>query len=325
MQEDPLYAYLTTDVLPQTDAWCPEPRYAVSRLSGSNNVFLYTEENSGLKIIGKFFLPEGAVDDGTAVDRLEKEYDALTTMRGYGFDQPPFYIAKPYGKNPDMNALLTVEFCEGELLSNFMERSAENDDSDALFDGLTRLARFFAFFHNTTAQTEPVDFEKTVAYTQKLVRQCALLLSATESADFLALTDMWAQRGCMSADNAVYVHGDATPNNFMIDENGNVITFDMERFMQADRLFDIGRMAAELKHFFWLQTGDKDAGEPFIGHFLWEYACCFPDRDAAFAAVTERLPFYMGINLMRIARNWWLNREIRLRLAQEAFHCLKEE
>jgi hypothetical protein len=88
-------------------------------------------------------------------------------------------------------------------------------------------------------------------------------------------------------------------------------------------VFDTGRIAGELKHFFMRATGNKDAAEPFIGHFLWEYACHFPNRDSAFQSITGRTPFYMGITLLRIARNSWVDPEYRHRLVNEAKECLR--
>ena len=89
------------------------------------------------------------------------------------------------------------------------------------------------------------------------------------------------------------------------------------------RVFDTGRVAAELMHFFLLMTGNKYAAEPFIGHFLWEYACHFPDRERTFEQTTRRVPFYMGTTLLRIARNPWLDWNYRLRLIHEAKQCLR--
>ena len=98
----------------------------------------------------------------------------------------------------------------------------------------------------------------------------------------------------MWEDQKVIVHGDATPENFMFGNGLSVIAFDLERTKRADRVFDTGRIAGELKHFFMRATGNKDAAEPFIGHFLWEYACHFPNRASAFQSITGRTPFYMG-------------------------------
>jgi len=76
-------------------------------------------------------------------------------------------------------------------------------------------------------------------------------------------------------------------------------------------------------HFFLQSTGNKYAAEPFIGHFLWEYSCHFPDRDQTFRSTTARVPFYMGITLLRIARNEWFSPEYRRQLINEAKQCLR--
>jgi hypothetical protein len=70
-------------------------------------------------------------------------------------------------------------------------------------------------------------------------------------------------------------------------------------------------------------SGNAQAAEPFIGHFLWEYACHFPDRDSAFASISGRTPFYMGLTLLRIARNSWVDHDHRRRLINEARACLR--
>ena len=119
------------------------------------------------------------------------------------------------------------------------------------------------------------------------------------------------------------VHGDATPSNFFFGDNMHVITFDLERSHHTDRVFDVGRICAELKHFFMRTTGNKYAAEPYIGHFLWEYACHFPDREKSFESITRRIPFYMGTNLLRIARNGYLDEPYRQKLISEAIECLR--
>ena len=104
-----------------------------------------------------------------------------------------------------------------------------------------------------------------------------------------------------------------------------VIAFDLERARRADRVFDAGRVAGELKHFFLRATGNKYASEPFIGHFLREYASHFPDRDRAFAAICTRVPFYLGTTLLRIARNGYLDRDYRRLLIREAELALRRD
>jgi thiamine kinase-like enzyme len=121
----------------------------------------------------------------------------------------------------------------------------------------------------------------------------------------------------MWEDRQVLVHGDATPSNFLFGDDLNVIAIDLERMKPADRVFDVGRIAGELQHSYMQATGNKYAAEPFISHFLWEYACHFPDRDRAFQSITGRVPFQMAITLLRIARNSWVSEPHRRRLVEE--------
>ncbi len=55
----------------------------------------------------------------------------------------------------------------------------------------------------------------------------------------------------------------------------------------------------------------------------WEYARHFPDRQRAFASITRRVPFYMGLTLLRIARNSWVNGHYRRNLVEEAKKTLR--
>jgi aminoglycoside phosphotransferase (APT) family kinase protein len=148
-------------------------------------------------------------------------------------------------------------------------------------------------------------------------------IGGNEAGELYWLRDQWRNQPRMWQDQKVIVHGDATPENFMFGDGLAVVAFDLERTRRADRVFDTGRIAGELKHFFMRATGRRNAAEPFIGHFLWEYACHFPDRDSAFQSITGRTPFYMGITLLRIARNSWIEAEYRYRLICEAIECLR--
>jgi len=61
-----------------------------------------------------------------------------------------------------------------------------------------------------------------------------------------------------------------------------------------------------------------------IGHFLWEYAVNYNYRDPQFFyAITRKVPLYMSLGLLRIARNNWLDVPHRKNLIMEAKRCLK--
>ncbi len=324
-KNDPLHGYLQYDIQPQLTGFRDSVTYRVFKLNGSNAVYLYEEKHTGAKVIGKFFLSPQEPGPEAAARRLSRECRNLLMMRDRGFTGYPHYIARPLGCNASLNQLLVVEYCDGELLSSLISRAIRNHDDGLLFYKLTALAYFLASFHNRTAKDSRVDFHEAGRYMDGLVGQLieGQTLNGEESHEFHWLRDRWKEQPKMWEDRQVLVHGDATPENFLFGNELSVMSFDLERVQWADRVYDAGRIAAELQHFFLLETGNKYLAEPFIGHFLWEYSCHFPDREQTFRSITGRVPFYMGITLLRIARNPWLTGEYKRRLVHEARQCLR--
>ncbi|MDR3088596.1 MAG: aminoglycoside phosphotransferase family protein [Desulfobulbaceae bacterium] len=324
-ESDPLYSYLQYEIQPQLTGFLPRPVYRVFRLNASNAVYLYEERHGGSRMIGKFFQVEGR-DSATAARKLGREEHNLHLMRGLGLTAPPHYIARPLGRNEALNKLLVIEFCQGELLSALIRRAIREDDSRLLFDKLTALAWFLADFHNRAADAGAhVDFAASCAYFDTLVARLLAegVIGGAEAGELYFLRDRWREQPKMWQDRRVLAHGDATPENFLFGNGVNVMSFDLERLRWTDRVFDTGRIAGELAHFFLEATGAAAAAEPFIGHFLWEYACHFPGREQAFLATTRRVPFYMAMTFLRIARNHWLPWEYRRRLARKGRKCLR--
>jgi aminoglycoside phosphotransferase (APT) family kinase protein len=215
---------------------------------------------------------------------------------------------------------LVEEYTPGVPLSAFVNDAIHQGLSQPLFDKLTALAYFLATLHNRTANGLSVDFHQDCAYLDRLVRklQTQRVMGAWDADELYWLRDRWREKPRMWEDRQVFVHGDATPSNLLFGRGLSVIAIDLERMKRADRTFDLGRIAGELQHYFLQATGNQHAAEPFIGHFLWEYACHFPDRDRAFRAITGRLPFQMALTLLRIARNSWVSAHQRGRLVEEA-------
>ena len=127
----------------------------------------------------------------------------------------------------------------------------------------------------------------------------------------------------MWQDRQVWLHGDATPANFLFGHGMDVAAIDLERMKRGDRMFDVGRVAGELQHAFMRDCGDQHRAEPFIGHFLWEYSCHFPDRERTFESITARAPYYMALNLLRIARNGYIGQDYGRRLVTQAKRTLQ--
>jgi Phosphotransferase enzyme family len=322
---DPLHSYLQYDIQPQVNGTCDKVEYRVYRLNGSNDVYLYEDKYSGARMVGKFFLGGWKRDAEKAGRRLTTEFQNLCRMRDWGMAKWPHYVVRPLGRNYWLNDLLVVEYCHGDLLTDIIQAVISGGNQDRLFRKLTALAYFLASLHNRTAMDATVDFNADCAYMDRLVRRLLDMnaIGWDEACELFWLRDQWRNEAKMWEDRQVMVHGDATPDNFMFGEGPRVITFDLERARPADRVFDSGRIAGELKHFFLRATGNKYAAEPFIGHFLWEYACHFPNRDRAFGSIIGRIPFYMGTTLLRISRNGWVGPVYRRQLVDEAKNCLR--
>ncbi|SCX90727.1 Phosphotransferase enzyme family protein [Nitrosospira sp. Nl5] len=323
---DPFYGYLRYDILPLlgTDAKSGVPEFRVYKLPASNHVYLYEDPHNQIRVIGKFFGGVPDVAPETAFHHMECEFNNLSYLRSLGFDCYPHYVVRPLGRNASLNYVLVEEFCYGTPLADFITKAIRKGDPDVLYPKLTALAYFLATLHNRTAGDSTVDFSKDCFYFNHILEQLmeSGRLNPHEAGRLHQLKDRWREKPCMWEDCQVLIHSDVTPANILFGDGLWVIVIDLERMKSADRVFDLGRVVAELQHFFMQQTGDKWLAEPFIGHFLWEYACHFPDRDAAFRAITQRIPFYAGLTLLRIARNRWIHGKYSRRLLDEAAKTL---
>jgi len=324
-ENDPLHGYLQYDIQPLITGSTGHTTYRVFRLHGSNDVYLYEDRHTGVKVVGKFFLSSRKWDSKKAFSRLTNEFNNLCLMRDYGMQGYPHHVVRPLGRNYSLSALLVTEYCEGELLSEVIQSVIQGRDEGYLYGKLTALAYFLSAFHNRTAFGVGVNFNQDCDYMDLLINRLLAIgaISMDEARELYWLRDQWRNQPRMWEDQKVLVHGDATPDNFMFGDGLNVIAFDLERTKRADRVFDTGRIAGELKHFFMHAMGNKNAADSFIGHFLWEYACHFPDRQSAFKSITGRTQFYIGITLLRISRNNWVDPRYRRRLINEAKECLR--
>lgn len=318
---DPLYAYLAQVILPRLGVMSAEPpRWRVYRVAVVSDVYLYEDKWSGARVVGKFYARARGLNGSGAPQSAEHEFRALEDLRRLGFDAPPDYVVRPLGVNRDLGDLLVVEYLSGEQLDGVIGDAVRDGRTERLYRKLGDLARFFARLHNRTAGGSAVDCGRTLAYAGRVVDYLAekAVVSARKASRLRDLLGSLAARPTLWEDWPVLVHGDATPSNFLFGRGGEVMAIDFERVHRDDRVYDVGRLCGELKHCFLQATGDATRAEPFIGHFLWEYAGHFPDRPRAFAAITARLPFHLGLTLLRIARNGWLDDGYRRRLVREA-------
>jgi aminoglycoside phosphotransferase (APT) family kinase protein len=321
-REDPLFDYLQSHIAPQLGFFDPGATYRVFRFDKSGDVYLYEEKYQRIRLVGKFFKSS---DRNRARQTGETEYRNLLYLRDIGFSNAPHYVVRPYGFNTEIDNLLVVEYIAADTLSSIINDALYSGKHHRLFRKLSSLAHFLVTLHNRTAGEVTVNFDESCHYMGRLLKTLTERwgIGVEVTAEFGSLRELWRDRSCMWEDRNVLVHGDATPANFLFGGGAQVMAIDLEKMKWADRVFDLGRLCGELKHFFFRGTGDAGFAEPFISHFLWEYGCHFPDRESAFYAITRRIPFYMGITLLRIARNSWVDTDYRRRLLNEARQILR--
>jgi aminoglycoside phosphotransferase (APT) family kinase protein len=220
--------------------------------------------------------------------------------------------------------VLAVEYYSGEEFSHAIARATQHRDDSHLYWRLKALAYFLATQHNRTANGATVDFDPECRYLDTIVGRLkkARRIGQRDIDEISGLRDRWRERPRMWQDRQVWLHGDATPANFLFGHGMDVAAIDLERMKRGDRMFDVGRVAGELQHAFMRDCGDRYRAEPFIGHFLWEYSCHFPDREQAFESITARAPYYMALNLLRIARNGYIGQDYGRTLVTQAKRLL---
>jgi Ser/Thr protein kinase RdoA (MazF antagonist) len=323
MVDNNLEKYLKNDIFPQVAS----PPYGViesTRLSRASPVYAYRDIQSQARVVGKYF-GDATVTPDKAWQRAETEFNNLKFLReAGGIRGDACNIVAPLGKNKENAALLVIEFTSGADLDHYIGKAISENRSDELFHKLTMLAGFFARLHSVGGgdkQVTPAEpAERVNRIVQQLIRT-TLKDRPSEVGEIRSLTDEWWNRKHVFDDRAVIIHGDATTTNFIF-QRDRVTGIDLEDMRRADRTWDLGFIAAELKHHFMWRAGDGWRAEQFIGHFLWEYGKACNDT-GIFYRINSKLPLFMAIDLLRIARNDWLSQDYRLKLVKEAKQCLK--
>lgn len=324
-RQDPIYEFLWRVISDQFGIRQPGPAFRVFGFAGSNEVYGYEEKYSGARLICKFFGNRFGWDRDKAANLAHQEYKSLETLRDYGLEGSPHHVIRPLAIDRDINCVLALEYYDGEQFSHAIGRAIWQGHHAHLFWRLKSLAYYLATQHKRTANGVGVNFDSDVAYFGRLIRSLRKRhrIGQGVADELLWLSDCWRDRPRMWQDQEVWLHGDATPANFLFGHGLDAAAIDLERMKRGDRMFDVGRVAGELQHSFMLATADRSQAEPFIGHFLWEYSCHFPDRHDAFRSITARTPYYMGLNLLRIARNDYIAHEYAGRLVRQAKNLLR--
>jgi len=322
---DPLHGFLSRIVRDLMGVREAQPAFRAFRLSGSNVVYAYQEKFSGVRVICKFYGPRFGPDLDKAAWKARQEYEGLETLRRYNLIGSPHHVIRPLGFSRDINGVLAVEYYAGEEFSHAIARATQHRDETHLYRRLTALAYFLATQHDRTANGADADFGADCRYFDTVAGRLAKArrIGADDAGELSRLRNRWRDRSRMWQDQQVWLHGDATPANFLFGNGLDVAAIDLERMKRGDRMFDVGRVAGELQHAFMRDSGDQHRADPFVGHFLWEYSRHFPDRQRMFESVKARAPYYMALNLLRIARNDYIDQHYGGRLVCQAKRLLQ--
>jgi aminoglycoside phosphotransferase (APT) family kinase protein len=323
--DDPLHGFLSRIIRDLMGVREGQPAFRAYRLSGSNVVYAYQEKFSHVKVICKFYGPRFSPDLDKAAWKARQEYEGLETLRRYNLIGSPHHVIRPLDFSRDINGVLAVEYYAGEEFSHAIARATQHRDDAHLYWRLKALAYYLATQHNRTANGAGVDFDADCGYFDTVAGRLRKTnrIGSHDADELSRLRDRWRDRPRMWQDQQVWLHGDATPANFLFGDGMDVAAIDLERMKRGDRMFDVGRVAGELQHVFMRDSGDWRNAEPFIGHFLWEYSSHFPDREQTFESITARAPFYMALNLLRIARNGYISQDYGRRLVRQAKRMLR--
>ncbi|APZ42834.1 hypothetical protein BW247_06785 [Acidihalobacter ferrooxydans] len=321
-RHDPVYGYLYDRIFARKLGVYPRQGFRVFAASAADNVYVYEDRQHGRRVLGKYFKRSGRAK---STPNAAHEYQVLKNLQAAGLDRGQHRVVRPLGLTLDFADALFEEFECGEPLYRVWTRTRPGTDDRDMMHALSDLAYLLCRLHNRTAGDETVDFRGEFDYFDKIVaRLWRRRRARQDQIDALySARHRWEQDSQMYADRRVRLHGDATPANFIVGGTHRLTAIDLERSHRGDRAYDVGMVAGELRHWALRQFGDGARAEPYIGHFLWEYARHFPDQSRTFRAVTDRLPFYMGVTLLRIARNSYLSDGYASALVHDALACLR--
>lgn len=305
--------------------------FEVYSLGKGSTICRYFDRLTSADFVGKSYGRRWLPDTPAAGTELRaflmhREFDRIREVRALGLSEPPVRAVRPYVESEEHEFTIFEEFVGGRDLTSYVFESGAPGGREGVLRCLERLAEFFAALHSRTRSREPVDDRPALDYMRKVTRQLSgwNIISPQTRAELEEVCRRWGDSGVLRAGAQAMIHGDANSTNFIWDEEHNLAVIDFERTAPADPASDLGAVAAELKHLFWLRSREEWASEPFIRHFFDAYLAALPrDGREDLGTLSDRCRFYMGSVELRIGRNEWVDLGHRLKLIDNAFQCLR--
>jgi tRNA A-37 threonylcarbamoyl transferase component Bud32 len=269
----------------------------------SHTVCRYEFEGEDYSVVAKFYAePIGWLRHYDPVRSLEREFKILKNI------EQIIDIPRPIAMRRRFNCALVTEYIDGNPLYRYIKTE------DGLYDRLTAVAHTLRRLHDQTRSEYRK--EQEFARFHKILDQ--LRLDPSTRMNYNRLLGEWWYGSLIDQPYGCRIHNDATPVNYLFNHR-KLYALDFESSWEhANMVHDLGIVAAELKHFFAVHRKDGRKAEPYIGHFLWHYS----QNEAEFYRITQALPFFMSLGLLRMAR-LGLGRGHRDFIFNEATACLE--
>lgn len=274
----------------------------VFKYKSSHTVCRYHFKGEHFSVMAKFFAePTGQLKDYNPYKGMMNEYLNLKKAASV------INVAKPLAINKKFNCALVTEHIPGKSLAWYFSHE------EKLYEKLAAVAHMLRHLHEHTKSS--YNKEKEFGNYHEVLDHLKLDGNIRET--FNRLLGQWWYSPLLNREYGCMVHRDVTPSNYIFCK-GQPYALDFESsWFHAHPVRDLGILTAEIKNEFELHRGGGWKAEPYIGNFLWEYSS--DEKD--FNYVTEVLPFFMSIGLLRSAR---LHRgDYRNYLIKEARECLE--
>jgi hypothetical protein len=217
-------------------------------------------------------------------------------------------VPKPVAVKKKFHCALVTEHIKGKTLYSYVKAE------DGLYDRPTAVAGLLRGLHGETRSEHRNDME--VVRFHKILDELHPDSSSSEA--YNQVLGKWWYSSLLDLPYGCAIHNDAHLGNYIFNHD-KVYALDFESFWDdANPVHDLGIVAAGLKHYF-AKKKDGLKAEPYIGHFLWHYS---KGDEGYFHEVTEAIPFFMCLGLLRAAR-LNLGKYNRDYILKEATACLK--